>query len=308
MLILCRTPFQSVIIQRLLHIERVNTYDLVYFTQNNSEEDRYYFGQISTQARFAQYIFIGPHRFDIVNHIHLYYSINRRVKTAHYDSVALSSFDNMAFLKVALRNSNCRIITFDDGTGYINKLSSYVDDTKSRRKAMYKSLARLPTNSEFIKLVDAHYSVYRNHDNIMPKGVIRYVDIFTKLGSENKDVASRRFFIGQPFAEYNDDDYVSKLKAYIRGIKVDFYVMHPRESMPVIDGVPILPKLGRIAEEAIVLASGGGRPMIFGAFSSVLINISADIADKVMILRSNVDVDLYYAELGTKAGCQIVFV
>ena len=89
---------------------------------------------------------------------------------------------------------------------------------------------------------------------------------------------------------------------------MDFYVRHPRETFPLVKSVPILAKEGRIAEEAIFKASAGCRPVIYGHFSTVLINISPRLADKFMILRHNIERDRYYAELGKKAGCAIIYI
>ena len=59
-LVLCRTPFQAIMVMAIIKEENIDAYDLVYFTQNDAEEDVFYFNLLSRQAEVAQYIYITP--------------------------------------------------------------------------------------------------------------------------------------------------------------------------------------------------------------------------------------------------------
>jgi N-acetyllactosaminide alpha-2,3-sialyltransferase len=306
-LVLCRTPFQAVMIRHVLSRECIDRYDLVYLTQNNTDEDTHYFEELSASAEKAQYIFLEKQKYDILNHAKTYWNIKRNLKRSTYDKIIISSFDNLAFRKITVRNKHSEIISFDDGTGYLIKPSKYLEEQHIIRSVIYGKLFLVPLKKDFIRRIDRHYSAYRHFENIMPPEIIRYVDLFQNQEVENFREPAMKFFIGQPFEEFGDVKYVSNLKTYMSTIELDFYVRHPRESFPLIEGVPILPKEGRIAEDAIFKISRGRRPVIFGAFSTLLLNISPALADKAMILRHNVARDAYYAEMGEKAGCQIVY-
>lgn len=307
-LVLCRTPFQAVLVRNVLSRENIDRYDLIYFTQDNAEEDLNYFEELSATAEDAQYIFIEGQKYDILNHIKAYLSIKKRLKRTVYDEVFISSIDNLAFRKLAVSNKQSKIISFDDGTGHINLWTrSYNDELNAIRSVIRRTLFSVPSEKEFINIIYRHYSAYRSFENIMPSSIIRYVDLFQDLGGVLKGPAMK-FFIGQPFDETEDMEYILKLKKYVYQNECDFYVLHPRERSALIERIPILAKEGRIAEEAIFKISRGRRIMIFGGFSTVLINISPAAAEKVMILRQNVARDKYYAEIGARAGCQIVFI
>lgn len=307
-LVLCRTPFQAVILRQVLKCEGIARYDLVYFTQNNAEEDLCYFKELSAHAEQAQYLFLEKQKFDILNHLQAYLKVAKEIKKTIYAKVIISSFDNLAFRKLAVKNKHAQIISFDDGTGHINKYSDYLLKKNKIKSLVYDQLFRVPPRNKFVACVKRHYSVYRDFENIMPRGIIEYLDLFAISIAQKTCASSKKYFIGQPSEEFQDPKYVLNLKKHIENINFDFYVRHPRETLPLSIKFPVLEKQGRIAEEAILKSCGHGRPIIVGGFSTVLINISPILADKVMILRRNVGLDEYYAELGKKAGCEIIYI
>jgi hypothetical protein len=291
-----------------LKVEKVDTYDLVYFTQNNSEEDKYYYHDLSLTADRAQFIYLKRLKFDILNHVRAYLHVCKEIKNFRYAKVIVSSIDMLAYRRLAFKNSNTTIISFDDGIGHIVKDSDFLTKKNYIRSTAYAAIFGVPTIHNFIKLIVRHYSAYRNFENIMPSTVVKYVDTSEIHGVKSTDLSKIYFFIGSPFEDYHDADYVHNLTKYIKGIKLDYYVRHPRETSPLTNDIPFLNKHGRIAEDAIFKASNEHRPVIVGPFSTVLINISPDFADKIMILRRNVTQDIYYGELGQMAGCEIVYI
>jgi hypothetical protein len=165
----------------------------------------------------------------------------------------------------------------------------------------------VPEKSEFRERIYLHYSVYKDYENIIPVKKIKYVDNFSWEKSLQKANGVKSFFIGQPFSEYCDECFINSLISFLTSVNLNFYVKHPREGRSLIDSIAVLEKDGLIAEEAIYKACNGMRPVIYGGFSSVMFNIPASIADKVMMLSANDPKHQYYAELGKNAGCRIVF-
>lgn len=308
-LVLCRTPFQAVIIRQVLEEEIIKSYDLVYLTQDNSEEDIHYFNELSAKAGESQYIYIEKQRFDIFNHIIAYRRITDKIKIKKYTKYLMSSIDNLAFRKIFFKNKSATLISFDDGVGHIISISEYLIDKSYLKSIVYELMFNVLSKKETIKKIYRHYSVYSNYENIMPKNIVRHIQLFqfsNKFLSGNKQI---KFFIGYPFNEYHDPIGVVRIEKYVKSKNIDFYVKHPRETVPLIDSIPLLSKEGKIAEEAIFNNCETGRPLIVSCFSSVLFNISKDIADKEMILLDdNSEATKYCAKLGEKAGCKIIYI
>jgi beta-galactosamide-alpha-2,3-sialyltransferase len=306
-LVLCRTPFQAIMVGAIIKEENISAYDVVYFTQNDAEEDIFYFNLLSKQAEVAQYIFITPQRFDVTNYIKLYFNINALIKNARYAKIYISSIDNLVFRNLAERNRGAQFISFDDGTINLMMSSPYLRES-GVKAFLRRLLFRVQSIKRFISRIDLHYSAYRDFDNIMPKEIIRFVDVFgDRLVSMKNCDRKKTFFIGQPLDEFYDKKCQQKLRRYLRGYKFDYYVKHPRETVPLLDAIPILDKKGRVAEEAIFEACSGSRPEIWGTFSTVLINIDFGIADKIMILETDSKDATEWGKIAEKAGCKVVF-
>lgn len=307
-LLLCRTPFQAVMLCEVLKSEATLDYNLIYLTQDNSEEDVHYYNELSDAANHAQYLYVKHHRYDILNHIQSYRMIRDDIKCTDYNTIMIASINNLALRKMAIMSRRANIISFDDGLAHVVKNSMYLEEKPNSRMRLYEMLFHVPTMREFRGRIGLHYSMYPGFKHIFPRKVIRYIDPFNSYQTKDEHERGKTFFIGQPFSEIFDDSSILKIKKYIRQNNIDYYVRHPREPQPLVMDIPLLNKGGRIAEEAIFKVSNGKRPQIYGGFSTVLINISPDYADKVMLLRRNVPEDEYFAELGKRAGCKIEYI
>ena len=304
---ICRTPFQAVMLKKIVELENANIYDLVYLTQDDAEEDRHYYNELAINARQSQYLYVKKQRFDILNHCFMYWRIKRQMKRQSYDLVLISSFDNLACQKLALNNKKAKIVSFDDGTGHINTNSIYLVGRAGYRAKLYEWAFGVSSMGDFLPQISHHYSAYPKFKHVMPREIVRYIDPFSFPKLTHQKDQKLCFFIGQPYHEYLSKEDLAAYQRFIQKQNIDFYVKHPRESTPLIMDLPFLPKNGKIAEEAIFSTCQGKRPVIYGGFSSVLMNINPSQADKIMLLRNNVPEDAYYAELGQQAGCQIIY-
>jgi hypothetical protein len=296
-----------VLLKQVLREERVGRFDLVYFAQRNSEEDRHYFKEYVGRARCTQFIEVRRARFSIFSHIASYLAIADRFKSSEYDKIILASIDSLALRRFVAKHRNAEVVTFDDGSANVNLRSRYLVLQHRRRERVYAALFGAPTTQSFRRLVARHYSIYPGFANIMPREIVRYLGLFPTAvagGGRAKEVT---IFIGQPVDSASDAARAERIKAYVAGMKLDFYVQHPREESPLIAGAPLLDKKGRVAEEAIFELGKDHRVTILGGFSSVLLNIAPKFARKVMILNGDSGNDHYLATLGKRAGCEVIF-
>ena len=303
----CCTPFQAVLLKQVLREERVGRYRLAYLALRDSEEDRLYFRETAARAEHAQFIKARRSRPDILNHVAFYLAIDDKLKSGDYDKIILASFDSLALRRFVAKHRKAEVVTFDDGSANVNWRSDYVAPRHRRRESVYAALFGAPTTRSFMGLVARHYSIYPNFANIMPKEIVRYVDLFPAPAAGTDRAAEMTIFIGQPVEGANAAARVERIRKYVSGMKLDYYVRHPREEAPLIAGAPLLDKKGRIAEEAIFELGKERRLTIVGGFSSVLLNVAPHLAKKVMLLNGDSEKDRYLATLGEKAGCEVVF-
>jgi len=302
--VFCCTPFQAVLLNQVLEHEAVTRFHLVYMSLRDSEENYYYFHELAKRAEEAQFIGVRRMKFDIFTHVASYLDINQKFRSSRYDKIILSSFDKLALRRFVAKHPDSQIVTFDDGSGNVNLQSSLVFRRNPRREDIYATICGAPTHQSFINIVTKHYSIYPMFTNIMPIDLIKFVDLFSAPAHFGVAAPEISLFIGQPIEGASK---IRKMKEYISTIRPDYYVLHPREESPLVDGIALLEKKGKIAEEAIFELSRDRQLTVIGGFSSVLLNVSTRLAKKVMVLDGRDSTDRYLATLGEKAGCEIVF-
>jgi len=128
--------------------------------------------------------------------------------------------------------------------------------------------------------------LHRQFDNIVDGARLRGIE-WRNPGLSAVSGPPLTFFIGDPFSEIFDEDQIARITRYARQMNIDFYVQHPRETRPLPLGAKILDKNGRIAEHAIIAASGGRPFHLVGGFSSVLFNLSDIATRKTMVVPAD---------------------
>lgn len=306
-LFLCRTPLQARICLKLLEKEGIESFDVVYFTQNDSDSDRHYFCRMKENGCRAEYIHVQPRSPDILNHLAAILKLQKYKNFDGYRKIFLASLDCILFRYIIKQNSRATLHGFDDGTANITPTSLYFDDYRYVRARLYGAILGIPSSEKVKDLLVRHYSIYPGFDNVVPEDKIIHLSLFDGSRSTEGQLASGfTFFIGQPFQEAYSADALAKLKAWVSTQRVDYYVMHPRESTPLLDHIPVLEKSGQLAEDAIIHAAGGRRPRVLAAYSSVLFNMSSDVADKFYIASDSTDIEAQRIALARRAGCSVV--
>jgi beta-galactosamide-alpha-2,3-sialyltransferase len=306
-LFLCRTPFQALFCIYIINKLSLNKVDIIYFTQNNNETDMYYFNslrKINTNGE-THYIYIKPQKFDLLSHIKLFFLIKSKIKKS-YDRLFFSSLDNPAFKKIIQLVRPQSLITFDDGIANIIGEHSYYNATLFKKMYIYNFLFRIPSLVDIKNSIELHFSIYEGFNNIVVNEKIEFINLFHKINTFKNDSVNKqsKYFIGQPFHEYMNTSEISVLKKWIAEQSIDFYIMHPRETDPIVKSIPLLNKNGLLAEDAI-FQNASNRPIIISAFSSVLFNISIRHADKLYISITCNSEEKRRLELIRKTGASI---
>jgi N-acetyllactosaminide alpha-2,3-sialyltransferase len=304
-LLLLRTPFQAWIAQQVLQQERVQAFDLLYFTQNDAPEDRYYFEKLASSATKAKYFYAPIRDFDIFGHLDFRRQSSDWLRDCNRDIVLLSSID--AFIPSAItRRQSGELITFDDGTGNFNNASLYHVEALSCRSRVYRWLLGAENLERTKRRIARHYTLHAQFPNIVEAGRLRSLESWSAPKSCIRKQALKTYFIGAPFEEELNRDQINSLESYLKELPIESYVRHPRERFPLDIGVPFLDKRGRIAEDAILADASGHQIHLVGGFSSVMFNL-ANVAASKRILFSGASTNTLHLEtLARQVGCDIV--
>lgn len=306
-LVLCRTPYQAYLLQDVLDREGVTSYELLYYTHQDSAEDRHYFPRLADRAHHAEYVHVPPPRFDLFGYVRFYARARRFLRDLGHDMVVLASIDNYVFSAIARKQAGAAVVSFDDGMSNILSGGLYRQAGYGGRGRVYRILFGAHTFDDIKRRIARHYTIYPQFENIVPKDRVR--PLSPRHRAHRGEAGDGPvFFIGQPFRDVMDTERVDTLTRFLRERHIDHYVRHPRETTMLDLEVPELDKGGLIAEEAIYRTSRDTRPTIIGWHSNVMFNIDASQATKLLLVFENAENRAELTRLGEATGCEIVLV
>jgi len=306
-LVIVRTPFQAWLVEKVLEKENIDVFDILYFTQNDSTEDKYYYNKLSSKSRKSDYIFVRPQRFDILS------SFMFRVKSrlwygmSVYDTVICASIDALFISSLVRAYSKSKLITLDDGTANININSCYFLESNSKKVLIYRYLFNALPLKDLKLRIDKHYTLYKGQKNIVNSERLVYLDGWTNNISRDKS-KSKVYFLGAPFETVMSKEQIDRFEKYVSELKVDTYVAHPRERKLLEIGAKLLDKKGRIAEEAIIADAQDASITLVGIFSTVMLNIGDICESRIVLLPKDSLQTPELFELSKKAGCTPILI
>ena len=303
-MLLLRTPLQAWIARSVLCAEQVDIFDLVYFTEDDSAEDRAYFRQLATRANAAQYVFVPRKKFSLATQAEFRKRTYRWFKSQAYDLVLLASIDAYIPAAIAARQAGT-LITFDDGTANINRTSSYFQVSSGLRELLYRRYFGAPSIVSLRDKSVRHYTLHPELPNIVERPRLRAVRGWLKNDSARACRGCKTYFLGQPFDDVLTRKQRFRLESYLRHLSIDFYVKHPRENKVLRIGVPLLQKGGMIAEDAIVKDAGEYGINLIGGFSSALFNLAAVAQRRTMLVFGNSAQTRAQVQLAKQVGCEV---
>ena len=306
-LVIVRTPFQAWLAQKVIKEEGVETYDIVYLTHNNSEEDIFYYGLLKLRARCSDYIYVKPKRWDILSHLAVRWKARKWYVNRGYEKVIFASINSNFVNATANSQINSNFVTFDDGVANIFKGGTYYEEPSSRRILAYKKLLGAVSLKILTNRIVRHYSVFDGYDNIVEKKRLTIIPGWERKFSSSL-IASpkeKKYFIGAPFHEVMTPSQIRKLEKYAKSESIDVYVKHPRENFPLDIGAPMLDKKCRIAEEAILADAGESQIILYGFLSTVLVNLAGISKNQVAVIPEDTAEYSKLFDLAIKAGCEV---
>jgi N-acetyllactosaminide alpha-2,3-sialyltransferase len=305
--VLLRSPFQAFITPRVLASEMVDAYELVYFTQHNSSEDRHYFRTLAASARNAVYCYAPVRRFDALGYMAFLQQSWRWISDQGRDLTLLSSINDYLFSAIVRRQRHTQLITMDDGTANIFKSGVYHSEISNWRGRLYRRVLGAYDVGDLKRRIARHYTLHPVFENIVSKERLRQIS-WPKTHFSSNAGKALTFFIGGPFNEVLSSEQIKRLTAYAVGCGIDYYVRHPRETRPLDIGAPILDKQGLIAEDAMVQFANDLPIHVVGSFTSVLFNIGDRAQRKTMVLVKDHPASAELGQMAEMTGCCTVMV
>lgn len=307
-LLVIRTPFQAWLAQKVLEKEEVSNFDLVYFTQNNSDEDKYYYAQLSIKASRSQYIFIHRQRFDIFSHILFKLKAIKWYFFKNYDLVVYASINALVPNSLISRYKKSELVTFDDGAANIVKRGIFYNEPATLRAKLYRIILGASSLDFIKKRIKRHYSIYPNNSNIVESNRLIHLNSWKIESNKTTLDEVRTYFIGAPFEEVMNSDQIARMVSYIKKLDITAYVAHPRERKMLDIGVKQLNKNGRIAEDAVIADAEGRAIRLVGWFSSVMFSLEAVCMQRIVLLPKDSPQSIELAEICKKSGCYPIFI
>lgn len=305
-LIIIRTPFQAWLVQKVLEKEGITSFDIIYITQDDSEEDKHYYEQLYSKARDGTYVFVKRQKIDILNVLLMRIELRQWYKKSNYSLIVFASITSLVANSLVTKLSKSELITFDDGAANIVSNDEYTYESTNKRYLFYRSVMGASSIKCIKSRISKHYTLYNNFENIVESARLSYLE-----GWNSKKISKgkpKTYFIGSPFEEVMTKEQIVRLENYVKDLKVDFYISHPRERKMLNIGAKTLNKQGCIAEEAIVCNAEDSPIVLVGWFSTVMLNMSAICESRIVLLPKECVQTPELFELSKKAGCNPVLI
>lgn len=306
-LLIITTPFQGWLAQQVLEAEGIDTFDIIYFTQNNSTEDKYYYNKLSLNARRSDYCYHNPKGPSILSSIAFRVKSNKWYKLTSYENILCASIDALYITSLIRKNPTAQLITFDDGAANIYTNGIYFTNPTSKRVFLYTYLLKSLPLEKVKSRIQRHYTMYQGMENIVePNRLIYLNNIIEKPVAIDNRQEAKTYFISAPFEEVLSSEQIQRLTNTLNNYDIDVYVKHPRERSKIRIDKPFLDKKGRIAEEAIISDAQNKEIILIGWFSTVMLNMGDFCYKRIVLLAKDAANTSELAKLSETAGCEVV--
>lgn len=293
-LFLCRTPFQALLISRIIERERVERYDIAYYNPQLSSYDRAYFARLAERAGqsmlFSRRSMCGWLRFI-------------RLACCPHGSIMLGNHTFSFNRLVVHRKARSRIFTFDEGAGNFDQSGGLHQDTRSRLERTRDFLMGAPPMQAIFARSERHYTIDPSLPNIVPAN--RLVGVgFGDAGTGHSDADPVNILIGQPFSEYLDAMQTALLHDAFALVPMARYVPHPREKRDAIPPTyPLLLSDEKVLEEVVMEFRANGHSVrLIGGFTTALASIRGGGVTRYYL---DVAADDNRSALMRSIGCEI---
>ncbi|WP_338560580.1 glycosyltransferase family 52 [Acinetobacter sp. KS-LM10] len=272
-LIMCVTPLQMLIAERIIDLHSDRNFDLLVMVLNDNEKYEYYYDRLKKKCLSSIYYIPKSGLFGFFDFIK---NLKKNNLNKNYKELYLASIDSRHFQYIVSKNFLNSIYTFDDGTANIISSSLYYSNTQppKLKQFIWRFLGVKHYMKDIKKRSQLHYTLYRNVPNIIAN--TKYISLLPQVKSDcsggNRIV---KFYLGQPLTEIDEKFTHNFVLSKLERLKLSYYFPHPREdSYP--NGEFEIIESPLVFEDYIVqylLENQNVKVEVYSFISSALLNI-----------------------------------
>lgn len=282
-LVICRTPLQSIIVEKILKMKEGQDFFLLYIVDYDNEKQRYYYNKLAKRVKDSQYVVLPEsnanigYLYKMFNCFKLYYLLKE--KAYGFRSICFANINDVYIWFILSRVDFDSLETFDDGSSNLFYNGDYYREYEMTfiRKVFFCFL-RLNFSIEKIKNVsEKHYTIYPGFKNIIENTYPIFLSKRQDVLCTSKMICDEvSIFLGQPLI-FNSINHTKEIFDIVcRNIHIDYYFPHPREKELHKLGIRII-ESQLIFEDYIIqmlLKYPYKKYNIYTFFSSAILNLS----------------------------------
>lgn len=232
-LIICMTPLQMLIAEKIIDKKGLKNNVLCVVTYADNEKFRYYYNRLS-QKCISSYFFkinessLFTRLFSMIKLKSIVHFLSNK-----FNSCYLASIDCSYIQLITSNVKYDKLYTFDDGAINIIKTSSYYSNKKvSFLESLLRFILNIKHTVSFYRQNSLlHYSVFDNDNIIQSLEKIELIPADKMLNKDNHSLDIVKFFIGQPLSEIHIPKEM--LIKFLDDENIDYYCPHPREKLEI---------------------------------------------------------------------------
>lgn len=278
-IIICLTPMHILIASKIIDRKINDSFDFIYFPDQDTDQHKYYFERISKKVDNSYYIPITKKiSKDIWKILKIAHILRRQNKPNFIVGNLKSIYSRLPIMLIGYS----KIDTFDDG--FANLLNNSFLDMPEKKYFKYFFRTFNPSlEYEKIKLnTHQHYSIFGETNNS------NFVQLFNFNTENMKLTSSKQILLTAPFSEYKMMTANEEIDLYMQVISqfnITDILMHPNEKNQKLHNVHII-KSKLIAEEYIDLLSKKYKITVYAFYSTALINLLSNKNINIINLHS----------------------
>ncbi|MDO9185003.1 MAG: glycosyltransferase family 52 [Bacteroidia bacterium] len=273
---ICYTPLQILLSEKIIELENIDTFILIFYFEKDNAKSKYYFNKLSSKAKQAFYIKKNNQIFSALKSFCFLYLKLRKFSSPYnfFTGNIKSAYSRFIIYLLGFKV----LYTFDDGIGNVCGDGYFYGNIKP--SAIISLLPFLRLNFTYGKMhsqIKKHYSIY-TLPNVMPNST--YVNLFNYDFLEVLNQVEKEIVILLT-STLHEEGYMKleQEKALYNNIttkyNVTHVISHPLEKFKKIDNPQIvLIESEKIAEEIILnLRKEYTKIKVIGISSSALFNL-----------------------------------